>query len=158
MAGQKDQLTLKQDRFARLVVEEGASFVAAYRLIYPPRNGSRSPVAERVAARRVAHHPLVEQRMEELRIQLRAGDPVELRRRANAVLGRILAEQLDPKYRRTALDTLRYLDNQERGVEKAEREALRTAMAQLALLDAIDGRGAVHVHLQPDGSREKYHW
>ena len=102
MAGQKDQLTLKQDRFARLVVEEGASFVAAYRLIYPPRIGKRSSVAERVAARRVAHHPLVEQRMEELRKQLRAGDPAELRRRANAVLGRILAEQLDPKYRRNA--------------------------------------------------------
>jgi hypothetical protein len=123
-------------------VEDDASFVAAYRLVYPPRNGMRSPAAERVAARRVAHHPLVERRIDELRDQLRAGDPVELRRRANAVLGGILAQEVDPRYRRAALDTLRYLDVQERAQQKAERESLQIAMAELALLDAIEGRGA----------------
>jgi hypothetical protein len=89
----------------------------------------------------VAHRPLVEQRMEEIRDQLRASDPVEMRRRANSALMRILAGRLDPKHRRTALDVLRYLDSQERVAEKAERESLRTAMAQLALLDAMEGRG-----------------
>jgi hypothetical protein len=141
MAGQKGQITAKQEQFAKLVVEGDASFSAAYRIVYPPRYGKRSPVAERVAARRVAHHPLVERRMEELRNQLRAGDPVELRRRANAILGGILGQEVDPRYRRAALDTLRYLDQQEREQQKAERESLRMAMAEVALLDAIVGRG-----------------
>jgi hypothetical protein len=138
MSGPKDRLTRQQEQFVRLVVEEDASFVAAYRLAYPPRNGQRSPVAERVAARRVAHNPVIERRMDELRDQLRAGDPVELRRRANAVLGRILGGQLDPKFRRVAMDTLIYLDRQELAAEKSERESLRTA---LALLDGIEDRG-----------------
>jgi hypothetical protein len=76
--------------------------------------------------------------MQEIRNQLRASDPIELRRRANAVLAAILAEQQDPRYRRTALDVLRYLDGLELAAEKSERESLRTA---LALLDGIEGRG-----------------
>ena len=47
---QAGRLTAQEQQFIRLVVEEGHSYVAAYRLSYPPRNGTRSPVAERVAA------------------------------------------------------------------------------------------------------------
>jgi hypothetical protein len=138
---QRGRLTTQQEEFARLVVEEGLSFVAAYRLAYPPRNGTRSPGAERVSAKRLGHHPLVEQRMEQLREELLASDPVEMRRRANAVLGRILAEQLDPRYRRTAMDVLRYLDAQEGTAKLADREAYRTAIAQLTALDTMEGGG-----------------
>jgi hypothetical protein len=141
MRRQRGRLTAREEKFAKLVAEGGHSLVGAYRLAYPPRKETRSPGAERVAARRVARRPLVEQRLEEIHDELRASDPVEMRRRANSALMRILAGRLDPQCRRTAIDVLRYLDNQERGVEKAERDALRTAMAQLALLDAIDGRG-----------------
>jgi hypothetical protein len=90
----------------------------------------------------VAHRPLVEQRIEEIREELRASDPVEMRRRANAVLGRILEERLDPRYRRTALDVLRYLDGQEREAERSEREALRTAIAAIDAIDGRKGRGS----------------
>jgi hypothetical protein len=138
MSGQRARLTMQQEHFVKLVVEEGLSLVGAYRISYPPRQGQRSAQGEWVAAKLLAHRPLVEQRMEELREELRAGDPVELRRRANAVLGRILEQRLDPRYRRTALDVLRYLDAQEREVEKREQEAFRTAVSAL---DAIDGKG-----------------
>ena len=141
MRGQNVRLTVQQEQFVKLVVEEGYTLVGAYRRVYLPRNGERSAQAERVAARRVAHHPLVEQRMEELRKQLRAGDPAELRRRANAVLGRILAQELDTRYYRVAVGILRHLDAQERAIEKAGQASLRTALDQLKLLDALDGRG-----------------
>jgi hypothetical protein len=85
----------------------------------------------------VAHRPLVEQRMEQLREQLLAGDPEEMRRRAHAVLGKILAQQLDPRYRRTAMDVLNYLDAQEQAVKTAGWEAYHTAAAQIAALDAV---------------------
>jgi hypothetical protein len=85
----------------------------------------------------VAHRPLVQQRME----QLRAADPVEMRRRANAVLSEILAKRLDPRYRRTALDVLKRLDDQEREAMKADQETYRMTVAQMTALDAIeDGR------------------
>jgi hypothetical protein len=141
MAGQRGRLTAQQEQFVRLVVEEGQSFVAAYRLAYPPRKGTRSPGAERVAAKRVAHHQLVEQRMEQLREQLLASDPVEMRRRANAVLGQILAKQLDPRYRRTAADVLKRLDEEERAKARADQEAFRTLTAQMAVLDTIENGG-----------------
>jgi hypothetical protein len=141
MSGQRVRLTLQQEHFVKLVVEEGHSLVGAYRISYPPRQGQRSAQGERVAAKLLAHRPLIQQRMEELREELRAGDPVELRRRANAVLGRILEQRLDPRYRRTALDVLRYLDAQEREVERSERESLRTAIAALDAIDGTKGRG-----------------
>jgi hypothetical protein len=73
--------------------------------------------------------------------QLRAADPVEMRRRANAVLSEILAKRLDPRYRRTALDVLRRLDDREREAMMADQETYRMAVAQMAALDAIeDGR------------------
>ena len=134
----KDRLTAQQDQFVRLVVEEGHTLVGAYRLSYPPRNGPRSAEAERVAAKRVAHRPLVEQRIEQLREELLASDPVEMRSRANFVLGEILAKRLDPRYRRTALDVLKRLDEQERAAMKADREAYRTVVAQMAAIDAIE--------------------
>jgi hypothetical protein len=141
MRDRDTRLTAQQEEFARLVVEEGHSYVSAYALSYPPRQGQRSREAIRVAGKRLAKRPGIRERMQEIRDQLRASDPVELRRRANAVLAAILAERQDPRYRRTALDVLRYLDSQERAVEKAEQASLRTALDQLALLDAIEGRG-----------------
>jgi hypothetical protein len=134
----KRRLTPQQQEFVRLVVEEGQTFTAAYRLAYPPRNVTRSRGAEQVAARRLAHRPLVEQRMEQLREELLASDPAEMRRRANAVLGRILAERLDPRYRRTAMDVLRYLDEQECSASSAGWEEYRSAATQIAALDAIE--------------------
>src|SRR5215831_6296806 len=98
MARHGTRLTAQEQQFITLVVEEGHSFVDAYRLAYPPRNGTRSAGAERVAAKRVAHLPLVERRMDQLREELIASDPAEMRRRANAVLGQILAKKLDPRY------------------------------------------------------------
>jgi hypothetical protein len=97
MAGQRGRLTAKQKQFVRLVVEQGHSYVSAYRLAYPPQIGTRSPGAERVSAKRVAHLPLVERRMDQLREELIASDPAEMRRRANAVLGLILAKRLHPR-------------------------------------------------------------
>jgi hypothetical protein len=137
MARQGGRLTAQEQQFIRLVVEEGHSFVAAYRIAYPSRNGARSAGAERVAAKVVAHRPLVAQRMDQLREELLASDPVEMRRRANAVLGQILAKRLDPKYRRTALDTLRLLNEQERA---ADRESFRALKAGLGALDALEGK------------------
>jgi hypothetical protein len=52
--------------------------------------------------------------MEQLQEQLIVSDPVEMRRRATVVLGKILAQRLDPRYRRTAMDVLNYLDQQRR--------------------------------------------
>jgi hypothetical protein len=132
-----NRLTRKQEEFARLVAEDGQSFVGAYRIVYPPRNGTRSRVAEQVAARRVAHRPLVEQRVEQLREQALATDPVEMRRRANTALARILSGRLDPRYRRTAMDVLRYLDQQEREAENVGWEVYRAAAAQI-----VDALGA----------------
>jgi hypothetical protein len=61
--------------------------------------------------------------MEQLREELLDSNPVEMRRRANAVLGQILAKRLDPRYRRTALDVLKRLDDdQERAAARADRE------------------------------------
>lgn len=138
MVRQRTRLTAQQDQFVRLVVEEGHTLVGAYRLSYPPRNGPRSAEAERVAAKRVAHRPLVEQRIEQLREELLASDPVEMRSRANFVLGEILAKRLDPRYRRTALDVLKRLDDQERAAMKADREAYRAVVGQMAAIDAIE--------------------
>jgi hypothetical protein len=134
----RDRLTSQQEEFVRLVIEDGHSFVSAYRLTYPPRNGTRSVRAEYVAAKRLAHRPAIEQRMQRLQEQLLAGDPVEMRRRAHAVLGRILSQQLDPRYRRTAMDVLNYLDAQEQAVKKAGWEAYHAAAAEIAALDAVE--------------------
>jgi hypothetical protein len=76
--------------------------------------------------------------MEELREQLLASDPIQLRRRATQVLGKILAQRLDPRYRRTAMDVLNYLDQQEQAVSSAGWEAYRAAAAQIAALDAVE--------------------
>jgi hypothetical protein len=54
-------------------------------------------------------------------------------------LGQILAKQLDPRYRRTALDVLKRLDDQERAAARADREAYQTAVAQMAALDTMEG-------------------
>lgn len=135
MIGQHRRLTKQEEEFIRLVVEEGCTYVDAYRIAYPPRNGERSAEAERVAGKRVAHRPLVQRRMAELREELLANDPVEMRRRANAVLGRILAKKQDPRYRRTALDVLRYLDEQERSQARTDWATYREMVAQIADLD-----------------------
>jgi hypothetical protein len=132
------RLTAQEQQFITLVVEDGFSFVDAYRLAYPPRNGTRSAGAERVAAKRVAHRPLVQRRIEELREELLANDPNEMRRRALTVLSKIMAKQLDPRYRRTAIDTLRFLDERERVAIRAEREEYRTLLARLAALKAAE--------------------
>jgi hypothetical protein len=132
------RLTVQEQQFITLVVKEGRSFTDAYRLAYPPRNGTRSAGAERVAAKRVAHRPLVHHRMEELREELLASDPDEMRRRALTVLSKIMAKQLDPRYRRTAIDTLRFLDERERVAIRAEREEYRTLLARLAALRAAE--------------------
>jgi hypothetical protein len=86
----------------------------------------------------VAHHSLVEQRMEQLREELLASDPAELRRKATGALARILAGQLDPACRLTALTTLNYLDRREQAAVRADREALRDAVVQLATLDRLE--------------------
>jgi hypothetical protein len=129
----RDQLTRQQEEFCRLV-DEGNTFVAAYRQCYPPRNRTRSAGAERVAAKRVAHHPRVSERIQQLR-QLR---PDNMRLRANAVLNDILAKRLDPRYRRTAIDVLKQLDEQERAASKADREAYLALLAQKEALDAME--------------------
>jgi hypothetical protein len=61
-----------------------------------------------------------------------------MRRRANAVLGEILAKRLDPRYRRTALDVLKRLDDQERAAARADREAYRTVVAQMAAVATME--------------------
>ena len=127
---------MQEEEFIRLVVEEGFTYVAAYRIAYPARGPERSAEAERVAGKRVANRPLVQRRMEELREELLASDPVEMRRRANAVLGRILAKKQDPRYRRTALDVLRYLDEQDRAEARADWDTYREMVAQITALDA----------------------
>ena len=131
MKGQRGRLTTQQREFSRLVVEEGLSFVDAYRASYPARSETRSAKAERVAAKRLAHRPHVEKRLEELREQFQASDSEEMRRRAKVALSRILAGRLDPRYRRTALDVLHYLDQQEREVKNVESEAYFAAAAQI---------------------------
>jgi hypothetical protein len=74
--------------------------------------------------------------MEQLREEILSSDPEEMRRRANAVLGRILGKQQDPKYRLTAITTLRYLDARERG---AAKETYRAVVEQMRALDALEG-------------------
>ena len=133
-----DRLTAQEQRFVTLVVEEGHSYVSAFRLAYPPRNGPRSAGGERVQAKLVARRPLVQQRMEQLREELLASDPIEMRRRALAVLGNILAKRQDPRYRRTALDVLRYLDEQERAASRAEWQEYEALTARIAALDAAE--------------------
>jgi hypothetical protein len=73
--------------------------------------------------------------------QLQQLRPGEMRRRANAVLSDILAKRTDPRYRRSALDVLKRLDEEERAKAKADREWLRTAAVQMAAFDAIEERG-----------------
>src|SRR5262245_49263987 len=62
----RSQLTRQEEEFVRLVVVDGCSFVGAYRVAYPARKRERSAEGERVAAKGVAHRPLVEKRMKEL--------------------------------------------------------------------------------------------
>jgi hypothetical protein len=120
------------------MVAQGHSFAAAYRAIYPPRQGERSKQAELVAAKRLAHHPAVEQRTEELRQQLLASDPDEMRRRALTALSKIMTKRLDPRYRRTAVDVLKYLDERARATIRAEGEKYRVLLARLAALKATE--------------------
>jgi hypothetical protein len=81
---------------------------------------------------------LVQLRIAELRTELEASDPEEMRRRANAALSSILAKRLDTRYRRTALDILKRLDDQDRAKMNADSEAYRTVVAQMAALDAME--------------------
>jgi hypothetical protein len=136
MGRQGTRLTVREERFAKLVALEQKSYVAAFREAYPPRQSERSAQAERVSAKRLAKRTLVQLRIAELRTELEASDPVEMRRRANAVLGRILGKQQDPKYRLTAITTLRYLDARERG---AAKETYRAVVAQMKALDDMEG-------------------
>ena len=131
MKGQRGRLTAQQGEFVRLVVEQGCSYVDAYRASYPARSGTRSAKSERVAAKRLAHRPHVEKRLEELREQFQASDSEEMRRRANVALSRILAGRLDARYRRTAMDVLHYLDRQEREVKNVESKTYLAAAAQI---------------------------
>jgi hypothetical protein len=136
--GRSACLTPQREQFARMVAQ-GHSFAAAYRAIFPPRQGERSKQAELVAAKRLAHHPAVEERIEQLQQQLLASDPEEMRRRALIVLSKIMAKQLDPRYRRTALDVLKYLDERGRVTIRAEGEKYRALLARLAALKAAEG-------------------
>lgn len=153
MTGAKSRLTMKEERFARLVAAEGHSLVAAYRLVYPPRNGERTVAGEYVAARRVAHRPRVELRIGELREEIVASDPAELRRRALGVLSRILAKQLDPRYRRTALDVLRYLDEHKTAGDIAGWEQYGVAVPQIAALNDIATCRQKHANTVSDSPR-----
>lgn len=138
ITGRGTRLTAKQEQFVRLVVEEGHTFVSAYKATYPPRQATRSAEAERVAAKRVAHHPLVQARIEQPREELLASDPVEMRRLALATLADIMAKRLDPRYRRTALDVLHYLDEQERAAAAAEWRQYQAFTDRLTALDAAE--------------------
>ena len=131
MKGQRGRLTAQQGEFVRLVVEQGCSYVDAYRASYPARSGTRSAKSERVAAKRLAHRPHVEKRLEELREQFQASDSDEMRRRANVALSRILAGRLDARFRRTAMDVLHYLDQQEREGKNVELETYLSAAARI---------------------------
>jgi hypothetical protein len=138
MGRQGTRLTVREERFSKLVALEQKSYVAAFREAYPPRQSERSAQAERVSAKRLAKRTLVQARIAELRTELEASDPVEMRRRANAALSQILAKRLDPRYRRTALDVLRRLDQEEHEAMRADQETYRITAAAL---DAIeDGR------------------
>jgi hypothetical protein len=86
--------------------------------------------------------------------ELRATDPVEMRRRANFVLGEILAKRVDPRYRRTALDVLRRLDAEQERAERADRESYRTALAQLAAIDAREGGATKRARSTSVGSQK----
>jgi hypothetical protein len=139
MIRERQHLTNKEEEFCKLIAEEGLTFVAAYRIAYPARQEGRSREAERVAGKRVAHRPRVQARIEQLRAALHAADPAEMRLRANAVLSEILAKRLDPRYRRTAIDVLKRLDDQERATAKAEWETYRKLTKRTEALDAMDG-------------------
>jgi hypothetical protein len=154
MGRQGTRLTAQEERFSRLVALEQKSYVTAFREAYPPRQSERSAQAERVSAKRLAKRTLVKLRIAELRTELEASDPVEMRRRANAVLGRILGKQQDPKYRLTAITTLRYLDGLERS---AAQETYRAVVAQMKALDAMEGSTTNREHSTSGRSPSKQH-
>jgi hypothetical protein len=77
-----------------------------------------------------------------------------MRRRANFVLGEILAKRLDPRYRRTALDVLKRLDAEQERAERADQEAYRTALAQMAAIDALEGGATKRARSTSAGSQE----
>ena len=134
ITSRRTRLTAKQEQFSRLVVEKGFTFVAAFKATYPPRQATRSAESERVAGKRLARNPLVQARMEQLREELLASDPVELRRLALATFADIMSKRLDPRYRRTALDVLHYLDAQERATAAAEFGRYEALTARFAAL------------------------
>jgi hypothetical protein len=76
--------------------------------------------------------------MEELREQLEAADPGELRRMAFSTLSKIMSKELDPRFRRVAIDTLRYLDQQEREVARVEFEKYLAVTERIAAVDAAE--------------------
>jgi hypothetical protein len=157
MGRQGNRLTNQEEQFARLVALEQESYTSAFRLAYPKRQAERSAEGERVAAKKIARRPLVQQRMAELRAELEASDPIELRRKASGALARILSGQLDPRYRVAAITTLRYLDGQERAAARNDREALRTITAQMAALDAMESRAtkSTRSHAVPPTAAER---
>jgi hypothetical protein len=73
--------------------------------------------------------------MEQLREELLAADTVALRRLASLTLAKIMAKRLDPRYRRVAIDTLRYLDEKERQAARVELETYRALTDRLSALD-----------------------
>jgi hypothetical protein len=142
MGRQGTQLTRQESEFVKLVALEGKSYAAAFREAYPPKQPGRSAEAERVGGKKIARRPLVRERMEEIRSELEASDPAELRRRATGTLARILAGQSDPGLRLAAITTLRYLDAREQAEARNDREALRTIHDQMAVLDAWEAPGS----------------
>jgi hypothetical protein len=62
--------TPAQWRYAELIAAGCMSQTSAYRLLYPPRRGERSPDTERVSAARLAHSPAVAWAV----ARIRAGD------------------------------------------------------------------------------------
>jgi hypothetical protein len=78
-----------------------------------------------------------------------------MRRRANFVLGEILAKRLDPRYRRTALDVLKRLDAEQERAERADRESYRTALAQMTVIDALEGGATKRARSTSARSEEK---
>jgi len=87
-----------------------------------------------------------------LREEIAASDPEEMRRRALAVLSKIMVKQLDPRYRRTATDVLRYLDGQNRTTKATKWAEYRAAAAQIAALNVIGGGLEKQVRSKPDRS------
>ena len=132
MARSGGRLTPKEEQFIESVVKKKLSYVAAFRLSYPPRNGPRSASGERVQAKRIANRPVVQQAMKQLREELLASDPVRLRQLALGTLAKILSNRLDARFRRGAIVL------KEREAARVELETYRALTDRLTALDAAE--------------------